>query len=193
MPGTHFDRRTALGLVALAPLSTSGWAQPRPAKPLVGIMPIVTTPYTPSGAVDFEDLAAEMRFYDRIGCTGAVWPQGSSDVHVMSREERMRGMSVLAEACRPLRVASILGVQGATTAEMLDYAVHAERLNADAVIAMPPSAPEAQTEQAFYDYFAALARAVHRPVVFQTSIPGSRNALTPSIELILRLARDFPN
>jgi hypothetical protein len=65
MPGTHFDRRTTLGLVALAPLSASAWAQPRPAKPLVGIMPIVTTPYTPSGAVDFEDLAAEMHFFDR--------------------------------------------------------------------------------------------------------------------------------
>src|SRR4051794_4289578 len=152
------SRRASLGLIALAPLTLQARGQPRGAKPLRGIMPIVTTPYTPSAAVDFEDLAAEMRFYDRIGCTGAVWPQGSSDVNVLSREERMRGMSVIAEACRPLRVASILGVQGATTAEMLDYAAHAERLNADAVIAMPPSAPEAQTEQAFYDYFAALAR-----------------------------------
>src|SRR3569833_4541907 len=136
MTGTPLDRRTTLGLVALAPLTASAWAQPRPAKPLVGIMPIVTTPYTQAGAVDFEDLAAEMRFYDRIGCTGAVWPQGSSDVNVLSREERLRGMPVIADACRPLRVASILGVQGATAAEMLDYAAHAERLNAVAVIAL---------------------------------------------------------
>ena len=193
MTGTPLDRRTTLGLVALAPLTASAWAQPRTAKPLVGIMPIVTTPYTPSGAVDFEDLAAEMRFFDRIGCTGAVWPQGSSDVNVLSREERLRGMTVIAETCRPLKVASILGVQGATTAEMLDYAAHAERLNADAVIAMPPSAPDAQTVEGFYQYFAALARAVHRPVVLQTSIPGMRNPLAPPIELILRLAREFPN
>src|SRR4051812_2088884 len=124
----QFSRRTALGLIGLAPLNAA-WGQGRPTKPLRGNMPIVTTPYTPSGAVDFEDLASEMRFYDRIGCTGAVWPQGSSDVSVLSREERMRGMTVIAEACRPLRVASILGVQGATTAEMLDYAAHAEALN----------------------------------------------------------------
>jgi len=155
MSGTHFDRRTSLGLVALAPLTASAWAQSGPAKPLVGIMPIVTTPYTPAGAVDFEDLAGEMRFFDRIGCTGAVWPQGSSDVNILSREERLRGMTVIAQTCRPLRVASILGVQGATTAEMLDYAAHAEALNPDAVIAMPPSAPEAQTVEAFHEYFAA--------------------------------------
>jgi dihydrodipicolinate synthase/N-acetylneuraminate lyase len=187
------SRRASLGLLAVAPLTAAAAAQPRAAKRLMRIMPIVTTPYTPSGAVDFDDLAAEMRFYDRIGCTGAVWPQGSSDVNVLTREERLRGMTIIAEACRPLRVASILGVQAANTAEMLEYAAHAERLNCDAVIAMPPSAPDAQTEQAFYDYFAALARAVHRPVVFQTDLVGSRTALTPPVELILRLAREFPN
>ena len=96
----------------------------------MGIMPIVTTPYTPSGAIDFDDLAREMRFFDRIGCTGAVWPQGSSDVDLMSKEERLHGMTVIAQACRPLKVASILGVQGANTAEMLDYARHAEALAA---------------------------------------------------------------
>jgi dihydrodipicolinate synthase/N-acetylneuraminate lyase len=193
LPAAQFSRRTSLGLIALAPLTASAWTQPRPAKPLAGIMPIVTTPYTPSGAVDFDDLAAEMRFFDRIGCTGAVWPQGSSDVNILSREERLHGMTVIAEACRPLKVASILGVQGANTAEMLDYAAHAERLNADAVIAMPPSAPDAQTVEAFYQYFAALARAVHRPVVLQTDLAGARGALVPPVELILRLAREFPN
>src|ERR1700759_3434244 len=58
---------------------------------------------------------------------------------------------------------------------------------------MPPSAPEAQTEEGFHSYFAALARAVRRPVVLQTNIPGMPSAMTPSVELILRLAREFPN
>lgn len=189
----QFSRRASLGLIGLAPLAAAAWAQPRRNKPLRGNMPIVTTPYAPSGAVDFEDLAAEMRFYDRVGCTGAVWPQASSDVRLLSREERMRGMTVIADACRPLRVASILGVQAASTAEMLDYAAHAEAVDADAVIAMPPSAPEAQNEQAYYDYFAALARTVRRPVVFQTSIPGFPGAMAPSVDFIRKVARDFPN
>lgn len=191
MPNIH--RRDALWLVAgasLLPLQPS-WAASD--KPLRGNMPIVTTPYTPSGAIDFDDLAREMRFLDRIGCTGAVWPQGSSDVDVMSKDERLRGMTVIAEACRPLKVASILGVQGANIAEMLDYARHAEALQPDAVIAMPPSAPEMQTVEGFHAYFAALAKAVHRPVVLQTSIPSVRDALAPPIELILRLAREYPN
>jgi 4-hydroxy-tetrahydrodipicolinate synthase len=187
------SRRRAAGLLAVGAVAPAWPAAAAPAKPIQGIMPIVTTPYTPAGAIDFADLAREMTFFDRVGCTGAVWPQGSSDVGLMSRDERMQGMRVIAEACRSLKVASILGVQGATTAEMLDYARHAEALQADAVIAMPPSAPEEQTVEAFYVYFAALAKAVRRPVVLQTDLAGARNGLTPPVELILRLAREFPN
>jgi dihydrodipicolinate synthase/N-acetylneuraminate lyase len=190
MPGIH--RRSALSWLAVTPLLISP-VLAATAKPLRGNMPIVTTPYTPSGAIDFDDLAREMRFFDRIGCTGAVWPQGSSDVDLMSKDERLHGMSVIAEACRPLRVASILGVQGADIAQMLDYASHAEALAPDAVIAMPPSAPELQTVEGFHAYFAALAKAVRRPVVLQTNVPSLRGGLTPPVELILRLAREFPN
>jgi 4-hydroxy-tetrahydrodipicolinate synthase len=188
----HAASLLAIGAVAPALPAMAAPEKPLP-KPLQGIMPIVTTPYTPAGAIDFADLAREMTFFDRVGCLGAVWPQGSSDVNLMSRDERMQGMRVIAEACRPLKVASILGVQGANTAEMLEYARHAEALQADAVIAMPPSAPEEQTVEGFYAYFAALAKAVRRPVVLQTDLAGARNALTPPVELILRLAREFPN
>jgi dihydrodipicolinate synthase/N-acetylneuraminate lyase len=187
------SRRDSLGLLTGAAFAVAVPAKGAEAKPLRGIMPIVTTPYTPSGAIDFDDLAAEMRFYDRIGCRGAVWPQGSSDVNLMSKDERMHGMAVIAQACKPLKVASILGVQGATKTEMLDYAHHAETLQPDAVIAMPPSAPEEQTIEAFHAYFAALAGVARRPVVLQTNVPGARGALTPPVELILQLAREFPN
>ena len=105
----------------------------------------------------------------------------------------MHGMTVIAQACRPLKVASILRVQGANIPQMLDYAHHAEELNADAVVAMPPSCPQMQTEEGYHAYFAALAGVVRRPVVFQTSIPGFRGAMIPPVDLILRPAREFPN
>ena len=188
-----FSRRASLGMIGFAPLIAKSWAQSPSGKPLRGIMPIVTTPYTPSGAIDFDDLAAEMRFFDHVGCLGAVWPQASSDVGLMSRQERLDGMTVITQACKKLKVASILGVQGVTKEEMMDYARHAEALEPDAVIAMPPSAPDEQSVEAFHAYFAALAGAVRRPVVFQTNVPGLRNGLTPPVELILRLAGEFPN
>ncbi|HEX4637497.1 MAG TPA: hypothetical protein VH189_15035, partial [Rhizomicrobium sp.] len=124
---SEISRRQALAAMASAPvlLSSPVLAQTT-AKPMRGVMPIVVTPYTPDGAVDYDDLARQMAFYDHCGCTGGAWPQGNGDVLLLSRDERMRGMKVIADACRSTRVASVLGVQAPTKAEMLDYARYAE-------------------------------------------------------------------
>src|SRR5882762_3769578 len=123
------SRRSTLALMASAPmLLTWPVLAQGITKPMRGVMPIVVTPYTADGAVDFEDLAKQMMFYDRCGCTGAAWPQGNGDLLLLSKDERMRGMKVIADACRSTRVASVLGVQAATKDEMLEYARYAESL-----------------------------------------------------------------
>src|SRR5882757_113733 len=119
---TDLSRRHALALMtSTAGLLTVPALAQGTAKPMRGVMPIVVTPYTPDGAVDYEDLAKQMVFYDRSGCSGGAWPQGNGDVLLLSKDERMRGMKVIADACRNIKVASILGVQAPTKAEMLDY------------------------------------------------------------------------
>src|SRR5258705_4305156 len=189
---TTLSRRTALASMASAAglLTLPALAQGT-AKPMRGVMPIVVTPYTPGGQVDYEDLAKQMVFYDRCGCTGGAWPQGNGDLLWLSKDERLRGMKVIADACRRTKVASVLGVQAATRNEMLEYARYAESLQPDALIAMPPSAE--QTESAYHDYFAALATLSKRPIFIQTTITGAPDALAPSVDLMVRLAREFPN
>ena len=184
------SRRNALALMSSMVLTPQALAQGAP-KPMRGVMPIVVTPYTPGGAVDYEDLARQMVFYDRCGCTGGAWPQGNGDLLLLSKDERLKGMKVIADACRSRKVASVLGVQAATKAEMLEYARYAETLDPDALIAMPPSAE--QTESAYHDYFAALATLSTRPIFIQTTITGEPKALAPSVELMVRLAREFPH
>jgi dihydrodipicolinate synthase/N-acetylneuraminate lyase len=128
-------------------------------------------------------------FVDRAGCQGIVWPQGSSAVATLTRDERLRGMEVLAKAVQGKPVALVLGVQGRDTADMLAYAAHAEALAPDAVIAMPPTSATSLDD--YRGYFRALAGAVKRPVILQTS-GGARN-LVPPVALIVDLAREFPN
>jgi 4-hydroxy-tetrahydrodipicolinate synthase len=182
------SRRTALTSGLALTLTAPAFAA---AKPMRGVMPIVVTPYTLEGAVDYDDLAKQMVFYDRCGCTGGAWPQGNGDLLLLSKEERRRGMKVIADACRGRKVASVLGVQAATKAEMLEYARYAESLEPDALIAMPPSAE--QSESAYHDYFAALAKLSKRPIFIQTTITGQPKALAPSVQLMVRLAREFPH
>src|SRR5215471_9494568 len=103
-------------------------------KPLRGALMILNTPFAANGDVDWDDLVNEVRFVDARGSHGIVWPQGSSGVTTLTKQERLHGMELLAKTCRPLRVACVLGVQGKDTTEMLEYARFAETLAPDAFI-----------------------------------------------------------
>ena len=184
------DRRrfTRTGLAALGALAMAE-RLPALGKPMRGAFMILTTPFTASGEVDWEDLAREAAFCDRCGAQGIVWPQGSSGVANLTKAERMRGLEVLAVAARGKATALVLGVQGKDTAEMLEYAKRAEALEPDAMIAMPPSAAHSIDE--YREYFRALAKVTSRPVIVQTS--GGARDLPPTVDLIVELAREFPH
>jgi 4-hydroxy-tetrahydrodipicolinate synthase len=181
---------TAAGLSQVrAAGAAAAAADTRAAKPLRGAFMILNTPFTREGAVDWEDLAGEALFVDRCAAHGIVWPQGSSGVTTLTREQRLRGMEVLAKAVQGHRLTLVLGVQGKDTAEMLEYAHRAEALGADAMIAMPPTTGRSMDD--YRAYFRALAAATARPVIVQTS--GGARDLVPSTDLIIELAREFPH
>ena len=188
-------RRECLGVLASAAVGASVRADAAvqnmrsAAKPMAGAFMILHTPFTDSKAVDWDDLVREVEFVDRGGAQGIVWPQGSSGVATLTREERLRGMEVLAKAVQGKKTALVLGVQGKNIEEMLDYSRRAEALAPDAVIAMPPT--EASSMEDYKKYFHALAGVTKRPVILQTS--GGARDLTPTTELIHALARDLPN
>jgi 4-hydroxy-tetrahydrodipicolinate synthase len=190
---TGYTRRecfTVLAAAAALP-SVRSQAAPGPAadKAMRGAFMILNTPFTSSKAVDWEDLAREVTFVDQCGAQGMVWPQGSSGLATLTKEERMQGMEVLAKAAQGKKSALVLGVQGKDTADMLEYARRAEALAPDAMIAMPPTAATSQDD--YREYFRALAKVTTRPVIVQTS-GGARN-LTPTTDLIVELARELPN
>ena len=200
-PGDQPDRRetgrltrrgclTALagagcGTVALAKRGMAATA----AKPMRGAFMILSTPFTASGEVDWEDLEREAEFVDRCGAHGMVWPQGSSSVAVLTRDERLRGMELLTKTIRGKRAVLGLGVQGKDTAEMLAYARRAEELAPDCMIAMPPSTGKSLED--YRTYFRALGGVTQRPVILQTS--GGARDLAPSVELMVELATEFPH
>jgi dihydrodipicolinate synthase/N-acetylneuraminate lyase len=158
-------------------------------KTMRGPFMILATPYTASGAVDWSDLANEAAWVESAGCAGMVWPQGSSGVANLTRDERMKGMEVLVQANKGRKAVLGLGVQGKDTAEMLEYATRAEALGPDAMICMPPKAGTSQND--YYEYFKALAGVTKRPVILQTS--GGNSKLAPSTDLIVQLAKEFAN
>ena len=103
-----------------------------------GIFVIMSTPYTESGAVHYDDLAFQVEWLDRAGAHGLVWPQNSSDYPRLTTEEIRRGFEVLTEANRGRSLTLVLGVQQDSTPEMVAQATFAEGLEPDMMIAMPP-------------------------------------------------------
>lgn len=156
-----------------------------------GPFPILTTPYTASGEVDYEGLANQARFVDWAGCAGMIWPQSGDSIDLLSNEEKLHGMEVLAKTARGLRTALCLGVQGKDTAEMLMFAKHAEKLAPAAIISRPPDL--GRTEDDMRQYWQALAGATKRPVIIQTTGGVAYKGKAPSVALMVELAKQFPH
>ena len=186
---TRRDWLAAAGSAALLSSSEEAVAAAPAEKDLRGAFIILSTPFTESKALDYEDLAREVQFLDKCGVQGLVWPQFSSELVQLTKEERLRGMDVLADATRGKKPVLVLGVQGADTAEMLEYASHAEKLAPDAMIAIPPT--RAKSIDEYHEYYRELCKLAKRPVFTQTS--GGAPGLELSVDFMVGLAREFPN
>jgi len=156
-----------------------------------GPFPILSTPFTEAGEVDFEVLTRQARFVEWGGCPGMIWPQSGDSVDLLTTEEKLRGMEVLAETSRNSRTALCLGVQGKDTEEMLVFARHAEKLAPAAFISRPPDS--GRTEDDLRQYWRALAAATQRPVILQTTGGVAYKGPVPSVRLLIELAREFPH
>ena len=180
-------RRQALaGLTVTATLPYTSLLSAQENK-MRGALMILSTPYNESGEVDYDDLAKEVAFCDQCGVQGLVWPQNSSEQRYLTKEERIKGFQVLAEANRNRTMSLVLGVQADDTAGMLEYAKVAEALSPDGMIAIPPTTAISLNE--IHAYYAALCEITERPIFVQTS-GGPDIELT--IEFLVQLATDFP-
>lgn len=156
-----------------------------------GPFPILSTPFTLSGAVDFEILAREARFADWCESPGMIWPQSNDSVDLLTQDEKLEGMEVLAKTTQGLqKTALCLGVQGKDTDDMLIYAKHAKKLSPTAIISRPPDTGKTQDD--LRQYWRALAAVItEQPVMIQTT--ARRGGASPSTELLIELAKEFPN
>ena len=99
------DRRTVLktfGTVAAAAALSklglaAGFAGPV-SKPLSGLFPIASSPFTPDDKLDLDCLSAQVAFCNRGGVPGLIWPQIASGWSTLSSAERFAGAESLIAA-----------------------------------------------------------------------------------------------
>ena len=159
-----------------------------------GPFPIMSTPYFEDGAVDYDGLKREAAWLVRCGTPGAIWCQSNDAIDLLTTEEKFRGFEACAAACEGKNIVLALGANGTNATEMLEIAAEIERVaqrHPTAKIAMISRPPDdVRTEAQLEAAWDALGGVAKRPVIFQTYC--SDKTPTPSVELLVRLAKKHP-
>jgi 4-hydroxy-tetrahydrodipicolinate synthase len=152
-----------------------------------GIFPIVQTPFTDSDKLDTATLAREVQFLHRTGVQGMTWPQLASEYVNLTWDERIAGAETIVKANQTAdaatRPAVVIGVQDSDTATAVKYARHADKIGADAIIAIPLNGGKDEGRQ--MEYYSAIGAATSKPLIAQAI--GDM-----SVEFVLRMAKQIP-
>lgn len=169
------------GVLGMPLISMSGAAETRPMR---GVFPIGQTPVTPSGQLDLDCLQSEVRFCNRHGVHGFVWPQIASGWDTLSERERLSGAEAILASGRGGKTALVIGVQDkdGNMDRSVAYAKHAARNGAGAIISLPPAKAG---DQSTTDYYKAIGRATDLPLIVQT-----RGDM--SVDLVVEMFRQIP-
>jgi 4-hydroxy-tetrahydrodipicolinate synthase len=172
------SRRTFLQTALAVPIFASSAR-----KPLRGIFPIMQTPFTAGDKVDNAVLGKQALFLERCGVHGMVWPQLASEYFTLSAAERIAGAESLIAAAEGIRAAVVIGVQADTSQQAVEFARHATRLGADALIALPPRGKDDERE--VLAYYKSVGEASPLPIFVQAI--GNM-----SVDFIVRMSREIP-
>ena len=159
-----------------------------------GPFPILSTPYTESGEVDYQTLANEAKFVSKCGCN-MIWPQSNDAIDLLSTEEKFKGMEAIAHALQNSKSTVAFGCNGKDTADMVEYVKYVETL-ADkykntniAIIARP--ADNTKTQNDVKKDFLELQKHTARPTIIQT-VNLSCNIKSIDVDLLIDLAKQNP-
>jgi dihydrodipicolinate synthase/N-acetylneuraminate lyase len=164
------DRRTLLktlgSVTAGAAISRFSLAATPASKPFNGLFPIASTPFTQDNKLDLDCLANEVKFCNRGGVPGLIWPQIASGWSGLSSEERFTGAEALIAAGQGGKTAIVIGVQtqGKDLPGAIAYAQHAAKHGADAICSLPPDGDN----QAVMAFYKAIGSATELPLFVQT-------------------------
>jgi 4-hydroxy-tetrahydrodipicolinate synthase len=165
--------------MALAPAGSAAEG-----KPLRGLFPIGQTPCTPDNKIDLDCLAAEIKFCNRGGVHGFAWPQIASGWASLTQKERMDGAEAILAAGKGGKTAIVIGVQSkeGTTDAAIEYAKHAVKHGADAIVSLPP---EKADDNAMLEYYKTIGKATDLPLFVQST--GDM-----SVDLVVRMFKEIP-
>ena len=153
-----------------------------------GSFPALITPMT-DGKVDEQAFRKFVSWQISEGSHGLVPVGTTGESPTVTPEEHKRLVEICVAEAKG-RVPVIAGTGSNSTAEAIEYTIHAKQAGADAALVVVPYYNK-PTQDGLYAHFKAIADAVDIPI-FVYNVPG-RTVANISVETLARLAHDCGN
>ncbi|MCU4975471.1 dihydrodipicolinate synthase family protein [Halobacteria archaeon AArc-m2/3/4] len=135
-----------------------------PDKP--GDCPIIATPFTPDGAIDYPSLENELRIIAEYGCEAATLFGVASEFFKLSDDERVELAKFVADVCADVGVSLVVSVTHESTVVAVERAKQYEAIGADCIMVFPPRFMDPPAE-AVVEHVRRIGEAVSVPVMVQ--------------------------
>jgi 4-hydroxy-tetrahydrodipicolinate synthase len=137
---------------------------------LRGTSPILTTPFTEEGAVDYDGLTNIVRKHVDEGCRSLTLFGLASEFYKLTDDERGEILAVVMETCADESIETVVSATHHATAVARERAARAEAAGADYLMVLPPFFLDPSLSDV-YAHVERVADAVDIPVVVQYA-PG---------------------
>ena len=158
-----------------------------------GPFPLLCTPYTETGAVDYPTLAKETKFVADCGVNGIIWPAADDALRLLSPEEERRGWETMADALDGSGIWFTPCCPGTNTADTLRRVKQAEEIAAKhpklQMAMLIRMANDSKNDADHERHYTAIAAEAKHPVIIQTYNGSSP---IPSTKLLIELAKRYP-
>lgn len=157
---------------------------------LKGVMQSTVTPLKDDFSPDLATFERLVEFHVRTGATAIAWPHHKAESLNLTIAERKRFAEVAVKVTAG-RVPVSIHVSALAVEDTIALARHAEKIGADAILAITPYFWN-PTEEALYDYFVRLGTTIGLPLIAYNS-PSYLSGVEITGALTRRLIERLPN
>lgn len=155
-----------------------------------GVCPIIATPFTENGDVDYDSLRNQVRTMADGGCHGATLFGLASEFYKLTDLEKREMTDVVTDELANRDVNTIITVTHQSTEIAVENAKYADEAGADCIMVLPPFMRDV-TKRGIYEHVAAIGEAVSIPVMVQYA--PSKTGVTIQPETFINLNQSVEN
>lgn len=142
-----------------------------------GVFALPVIPFFEDDTFDEESYVKELKFCLKAQVHGIAVPLETGEFFRLSDQERIRIAELTVQTVAG-RCPVVIGISATNTPLAVEFAKHAQKIGADAILSTPPYITPAPLEK-IIEYFQAIAEVCDLPIIIQNTKPPLAPTLSP--------------